>query len=128
MNAEEIAALAARLAAFNEWRRGMDSGPQPDPRAVGVDLDAAIAALRAMATPPALPAEAVGGMDVRLYGCHSKDAEAARARALLVQEGWNPDGTRRMGAHYPKWAQVNCGHVSSRTDPACAGCKWRPGE
>ena len=49
MNAEEIAALAGRLAAFNEWRRGMDTGPQPDPRAVGQDLDAAIAALRATA-------------------------------------------------------------------------------
>ena len=49
MNAEEIAALAGRLAAFNEWRRGEEDGPQPDPRAVGNDIDAAVAALRATA-------------------------------------------------------------------------------
>jgi hypothetical protein len=66
--------------------------------------------------------------DLHRYGCHNRDTQAARERPLVVQQGWNQNGTRRMGAHQPQWDNVDCGHNLRATDPACTGCKWRDAE
>lgn len=52
-----LAALADRLEAANRWRRG-DEGQQPDPTALGADIDAAVAALRQVAELREAPQEA----------------------------------------------------------------------
>ena len=36
------AEVAAKLRAFNEWRRGDEDIPQPDPREIGKAIDAAV--------------------------------------------------------------------------------------
>ena len=36
------AEVAAKLRAFNEWRRGDEDIPQPDPRVIGEAIDAAV--------------------------------------------------------------------------------------
>ena len=36
------AEVAAKLCAFNEWRRGDEDIPQPDPRVIGEAIDAAV--------------------------------------------------------------------------------------
>ena len=42
------AEVAAKLRAFNEWRRGDEEIPQPDPREIGEAIDAAIEMIERM--------------------------------------------------------------------------------
>ena len=42
------AEVAAKLRAFNEWRRGDEDIPQPDPREIGKAIDAAVEMLDRM--------------------------------------------------------------------------------
>ena len=42
------AEVAAKLRAFNEWRRGDEDIPQPDPRVIGEAIDAAIEMIERM--------------------------------------------------------------------------------
>lgn len=37
--------LARRLSVYNEWRRGSDRDPMPEPEQTGKDIDAAIQAI-----------------------------------------------------------------------------------
>lgn len=72
--------VAAKLRAFNEWRRGGEDIPQFDPRDIGEALDAAVEMIDRLAALPAriTPEQAPAG--VRDY-CH----EAAEGYA----DGWN---------------------------------------
>ena len=74
------AEVAAKLRAFNEWRRGDEDIPQPDPRVIGKAIDAAVEMIDRLAALPAriTPEQAPDG--VRDY-CH----EAAEGYA----DGWN---------------------------------------
>ena len=42
------AEVAAKLRAFNDWRRGDEDIPQPDPRVIGEAIDAAIEMIERM--------------------------------------------------------------------------------
>ena len=42
------AEVAAKLRAFNDWRRGDEDIPQPDPRVIGEAIDAAVEMLERM--------------------------------------------------------------------------------
>ena len=68
------------LRQFNEWRRGDEDIPQPDPRVIGEAIDAAVEMIDRLAALPAriTPEQAPAG--VRDY-CH----EAAEGYA----DGWN---------------------------------------
>ena len=72
--------VAATLRQFNEWRRGDEDIPQPDPRVIGKAIDAAVEMIERLAVLPAriTPEQAPDG--VRDY-CH----EAAEGYA----DGWN---------------------------------------
>ena len=74
------AEVATKLRAFNEWRRGDEDIPQPDPRVIGKAIDAAVEMIERLAVLPAriTPEQAPDG--VRDY-CH----EAAEGYA----DGWN---------------------------------------
>ena len=74
------AEVATKLRAFNEWRRGDEDIPQPDPRVIGKAIDAAVEMIDRLAALPAriTPEQAPDG--VRDY-CH----EAAEGYA----DGWN---------------------------------------
>ena len=74
------AETAAFLRQFNEWRRGDEDIPQPDPRVIGEAIDAAVEMIDRLAALPAriTPEQAPAG--VRDY-CH----EAAEGYA----DGWN---------------------------------------
>ena len=47
MRAEELTALAKRLRVYNDWRRGYELLEQPDPAAVGHDIEDAIEVIEA---------------------------------------------------------------------------------
>lgn len=47
-------------------------------------------------------------------------------KPLQYQDGWNPDGTRRMIVSTEhRWAEIQCGHTERQDDPECAGCRYR---
>ena len=59
------------------------------------------------------------------HGCHNSPRPRHESKPYLIQDGWYPDGTRRMVSHQTEWKPVPCGHTWSDTDPACEGCEWR---
>ena len=65
----------------------------------------------------------------RLYSCHNRPPVAPFAQGF--QDGWYPDGRRRMVARLVEFkAGVDCGHVglsglNRDNDPKCAGCRWQ---
>lgn len=57
------------------------------------------------------------------YTCHNH--EPHQLVTSQVQDGWTEDGRRMMKAHTTQWVHVECGHITSATDSACTGCRWR---
>jgi hypothetical protein len=57
------------------------------------------------------------------YTCHNHEKRAPVTSQM--QDGWTEDGRRAMTDNTTKWADVQCGHITSSTDPACTGCRWR---
>lgn len=54
------------------------------------------------------------------YGCHNRQHLRS---TLEVQDGWNPNGTRRM-ITVPVRSNPDCQYDRSSTDKRCAGCRW----
>lgn len=55
------------------------------------------------------------------YGCHNtvRNNDAV----ILVQDGWNDDGTRRMiESVWEPLKHIKCGHDVKHVDSACQGC------
>ena len=44
-NIKTLRKLARRLSVYNDWRRGSDRDPMPEPEQIGNDIDAAIQAI-----------------------------------------------------------------------------------
>ena len=61
------------------------------------------------------------------YPCYNHEPRRATWPPLAVQVGWSA-GRRVMAYHQPKWADIECGHITSHNDPECEGCCWRQEE
>jgi len=59
------------------------------------------------------------------YGCIKNAKPRHLTEPYWIQDGWNPDGTRRMVLHRTDWLPIACGHTYRYDDPACEGCPWR---
>lgn len=63
-----------------------------------------------------------------VYGCHSSIlGNEPRGRTIMTyqQDGWTPDGRRRMVPVKSEFIPRKCGHdpqVGKPSDPQCSGC------
>lgn len=55
------------------------------------------------------------------YGCHN--TVRTDDKIVMVQDGWNDDGTRRMvESVWEPLKRIKCGHLDRSTDSACQDC------